>query len=377
MREKRHFGFSRETDLLYDALEETSERLQALISDLTAQKEEVAVLLRSVSEAVIAVDDRFNVRFANDNACRLFDSPYTPYTLPRLPLTGFAHDPVFQEIIAEAFRAKSRVERTLGYKSLSRDYELRAVGSPILRTRNSGETVVLLTLVDVTEEKRLARAKSEFVEAASHELRTPLTVLKGYAETLEESTEASVRKMSLDRIKSSIVRLENLTGDLLQLSYLESGKASLQYSDIDLGAIAGEILAELKPLMEEKGITASVESGPVFRSVPELVHIALYNLISNAVKYNRPGGRILIRSTGGPVRYEIEVLDSGIGIAPGLRDKVFERFYRIDKDRSRATGGTGLGLAIVKHIASALKGTVRVTDGLENGTGVVMTLPEK
>lgn len=373
---KRFFGFSPETDRLYDFLDETSDRIHTLIRDLVAQREEVRVLLQSVSEAVVAVDHRMNVMFANTNACRLFDSPYSSDTLPSMPLLGFTHHAPFEEAARECLTNKRRVERLVSFKSRTNDFELKAVCTPVFQELKSNEGIVLLTLVDLTEEKKLARAKADFVEAASHELRTPLTVLKGYAETLEEKQlEPAVRQQCYDKIKGSVIRLENLTTDLLQLSYLESGKVALKYEPLDLAKLTAEITNDLKTLVEAKKINLSVECEETISTVPELLYIALYNLVTNAIKYNKPDGRIVIRSSSTPSECIIRVLDSGIGIAPEFREKVFERFFRIDRHRSRESGGTGLGLAIVKHIVNVLKGSIRVTDGLSGGAGFVISLP--
>lgn len=373
--EKRHIGFSTETDRLYGFLDDTAGRLQALIRDLVAQREEFRALLRSVPEGVVAVDSRMNVMFANDNACRLFDSRYASDTLPVMPLTGFTHMQTFQDMAAEGLSTGKRVEGTVVVKGLAREYDLKTVCTPLAGEGRFGRGLALLTLVDLTEEKRLARAKAEFVEAASHELRTPLTVLKGYVDTLKEAPDEAMRRKSFEKISQSVARLENLTGDLLELSYLESGKVPLKYGPVDLGRLAGEILGDLETQIRDKGISVSSECSVALESVPELVYIALYNLLTNAVKYNRPNGRIEVRAALKDGSCEISVLDSGLGIPREFREKVFERFFRIDKHRSRETGGTGLGLAIVKHIASVLKGSVRAVDGLDNGAGFILTLP--
>ena len=372
---RRYFGFSRDTDRLYEFLDETSVRLRTLIRDLTAQKDEMGALLRSVAEGVVAVDRNLSVRFANDNACRLFDSPHGSFSLPALSLKDFTRDPLIEETVSGCFTGNQRTERTLSHAGRSGNYELKAVCVPLRNNRDPGRSLVIMTIVDLTEEKRLAQAKAEFVEAASHELRTPLSVLKGYVETLEGSPGPDMARLSLDRIRNSLLRLENLTSDLLQLSYLESGRVALKHDRIDVAGAAREILEELSEPIREKGLQVSVEGGEPFMSVPDLVHIALYNLLTNAVKYNKPGGRIVVKGGIAQGHYEISVMDSGIGIPAEYRERVFERFFRADRHRSRETGGTGLGLAIVKHIASVLKGSVRIIDGLDGGAGFVLTLP--
>ncbi|OGJ90263.1 MAG: hypothetical protein A2268_12340 [Candidatus Raymondbacteria bacterium RifOxyA12_full_50_37] len=376
-RQWRYRGFSLETDRLYDFIDETAVRLQTLIRDLVAQREEFRALLDSVPEGVVAVDSRFILLFANDNACRLFGSTFTSGSVPLVSLAGFTHAQEFQEIAAASLGASRRIERTVAFRGPGRVCDLKTVCTPLFQEFKSGERVVLLTFVDITEEKRLVQAKAEFVEAASHELRTPLTVLKGYVETLDESADPAFLRQCHQKIKQSVSRLENLTADLLQLSYLESGKANIIYKNMDLKQCVDEIINDLAGHIQEKGLIVSADCSCTIRSVPELAYIALYNLISNAVKYNTPGGRIIIRSATSASLCEISVIDSGVGIAYEYRDKVFERFFRVDRHRSRETGGTGLGLAIVKHIANTLKGAVRIEDGMDGGVAFVLRLPQE
>ncbi len=371
----QYYGFSLETDSLYDFMDDTSDRLRLLISDLVSQKQEVGALLKSVSEAIIAVDTKMHVLFANENACKLFDSTFTPDNLPRIPLTGFAHYAVFTDIAEQCMSEQKSIEQMVQYKNRQKDYELRVMCAPVSSGIAIDKKIALLTVVDLTEEKKLARAKAEFVEAASHELRTPLTILKGYVETLDMDTEPEMQKKALERINHSVDRLESLIHDLLQLSYLESGKVALKNVETFPEKISAEILTEVEPLLKAKNISIQIECTGSLKSVPELIYIALYNLITNAIKYNIANGQILIRGYHDNNHYILSVSDSGMGIPDKFREKVFERFFRMDKHRSRETGGTGLGLAIVKHIVNTLRGTIRVVDGIDNGSSFEINLP--
>ncbi|MBL8025131.1 MAG: hypothetical protein JNL74_01900, partial [Fibrobacteres bacterium] len=374
----QYLGFSNETDRLYDFMDDTSDRLRKLISDLVTREQEVRTLLRSVSEAVIAVDSNTNVLFANDNACKIFDSAFTSGNIPIIPLTGFAHEPKFADIVSRSFVSGQSVEEMVQYRNKNRDYELRVMSTIVKSDKNPSRSVALLTIVDITDEKRLAHAKAEFVEAASHELRTPLTILKGYVETLEIDDDPEMQKKALKKINHGVDRLEGLIHDLLQLSYLESGKATIKYSEVDSKRIVSEILSDVETMLKEKQVVAEFEcDGLIFNSVPELIYIALFNLVTNAIKYNVQGGRVLVKCLAENGNYVIGVYDSGPGIPEEYREKVFERFFRIDKHRSRETGGTGLGLAIVKHIVNTLKGTIRITDGLDGGSAFIISLPNK
>jgi len=166
------------------------------------------------------------------------------------------------------------------------------------------------------------------------------------------------------------------TGKIIVARFaLESGKVSLPSKSCDLHSTVNEILEDLAPLISEKGVTVDSNCGLEMECIPELIYIILYNLVSNAVKYNKEGGVISITCNRDEDYYQITVKDSGIGIPPEHRERVFERFYRVDKHRSRVSGGTGLGLAIVKHVVNTLNGSIQITDGIDGGAGFNIHLP--
>ncbi|MFH1761737.1 MAG: ATP-binding protein [bacterium] len=374
--ERKYLGYSPETDMLYKLLDEASDRIRKLIADLVRQREEIRALLFSVSEGVIAVNRKLNVLFANENACRIFGTIKPPGQSENVPLIGFSHHSGIREISEETFNQGGKIERSMVIHSGTSRYDVRVVSVPVYGKNSHAPELVMLTLVDLTEEKLLGRTKSDFVEAASHELKTPLTILKGYMETLEnEDMDRPTMKEFIHRINKSIVRLENITNDLLQLATLESGKAVLPVKSCNIHDTIREILEDMEPLIREKRLTIENNCRLAIECIPELIYIVLYNLLSNAVKYNSEKGVIRISCSMEGNDHIISVEDSGIGIPGEHRERVFERFYRVDKHRSRESGGTGLGLAIVKHVVNTLNGSVHIKDGINGGIGFFVHLP--
>jgi len=239
----------------------------------------------------------------------------------------------------------------------------------------------ILVFHDLTRLKQLERQREEFVANVSHELRTPLSLIKGYVETLLDGARDNpeVAERFLKIIERNSNRLDLLIQDLLTISALESGRMKLELSPVDLRALAEKVLTFLHTKAENKNVT-------LINELPELTVNAdanrldqvLANLVDNAIKYGRAEGTVIVggkKLADGAL--EIFVRDDGPGIPAEALERVFERFYRVDKARSRDQGGTGLGLAIVKHIVHAHGGEVRVESELSKGATFFFTLPEK
>ena len=231
----------------------------------------------------------------------------------------------------------------------------------------------------MTESLRLAQIRKDFVANVSHELKTPLTAIRGYAETLEDGALAKP-ELALRFVRSILEqceRLSNLLRDLLTLSRLESHPAPAREA-VDLAKSARRALEILAPQARarEVGIALSTEDGlPVVLGDGGELERLLLNLIENAVKYNRPGGEVEVRLSAEGSEVLLEVQDTGIGIPADALDRIFERFYRVDKGRSRNQGGTGLGLSIVKHAARSHGGRVEVDSRLGKGSVFRVRLP--
>lgn len=236
----------------------------------------------------------------------------------------------------------------------------------------SGTAVVLF---DITQRERAEQQRREFTANVSHELKTPLHAISGYSELLKcgIAKQEDVQSFS-EKIYSETQRLISLVEDIIHLSQLDEGGKGLSWATVDLYAVSGQIVQSLTDVAHENAITISV--GGKHNSVwgiPELIHTMIYNLCDNAIKYNRPGGSVIVRVEGNAVT----VKDTGIGIPQEHLDRIFERFYRVDKGRSKAVGGTGLGLSIVKHAAQIHNAKISVTSAAGEGTTITVTFPAK
>ncbi len=234
-------------------------------------------------------------------------------------------------------------------------------------------------VTDVTELRRLENVRRDFVANASHELRTPVTLIRGFAETLlaHEDLSEKDRRSSLEIVDRHARRLANIVKDLLDLSRLESTEAVLDLAPVDVCALADALIGDLRSDFEEKRLAVSLraEGSAMAWSNARAVEHILTNVIGNATKYTGAGGRIEIRIEEGDECVIVRVADNGIGIPERDRDRVFERFYRVDKARSRALGGTGLGLSIAKHLVQCMDGEISVESELGKGSTFRFTLP--
>ncbi len=331
------------------ALNEMSRQLEIRLRELANEKAELAGILASMTEGVLVVDSAGKIALANDTLRRQFQ------------LT----DAVTGRTVLEAFRnvALAELIAATGSRELTLlDDRVFAVTAAALRDR-AGAVVVFH---DITRLKQLENIRKEFVANVSHELRTPLSIIKGYVETLLDEQPA---QPFLETIQKHARRLEMLIDDLLSISELESQQARLNLAPVSLRHCLDEEL-----LARGAGrITIELPDTPV-RADAERLRQVFNNLLDNALKYTR--GPIRVSGRVRDNELEVCVADEGPGIAPEHLPRIFERFYRVDKARSRELGGTGLGLAIVKHIVQAHGGRVWAESELEKGSRFFFTLPK-
>ena len=218
---------------------------------------------------------------------------------------------------------------------------------------------------DITRLKKLERVRSEFLGNVSHELRTPIFAVQGMLETLLNGAleERDAARNFVERALANTERLNALLGDLIEISRIESGDMKMSFRYFNLNEFLSTITSDLRPRAGERNVTLVLQApddGLQVLGDQDRLKQVMVNLIENAIKYNRPGGEVVVSSDQAGERITISVRDSGAGIPPEHLPRVFERFYRVDKERSRDAGGTGLGLAIVKHIVEAHGGKVEV-----------------
>ncbi|EHI70274.1 two-component system histidine kinase PnpS [Streptococcus ictaluri] len=280
-------------------------------------------------------------------------------------------------LIYQAFDDKVTLKKELsGLQDTDLILEVTAV--PILTAQGSVQAVLVL-LYDLTQRRQYEQLNLDFLSNASHELRTPVTAIKGFAETIQEMPpeEVALKEEFLAIIYKESLRLEHIVEDLLTLSKLK--KPELQITEFDLSDFLKDIAQSLKPQLKEKNLQLRLLlADNIFLNTDHYVlSQLLLNLLSNAIRYTENGGEISIISQRKEKGIAISVRDTGIGISQMELDRIFERFYRVNKGRSRQSGGTGLGLAIVKELTQLLDGQVPVKSQLGKGSQFTVTLPEK
>jgi two-component system phosphate regulon sensor histidine kinase PhoR len=296
------------------------------------------------------------------------------------------------QTIMEAFRLQELAEvvERLRSEQAVHDYELELPGMDERWVQVNAAAVLdregqrhgsILVFHDLTRIKQLENTRQEFVANVSHELRTPLSLIKGFVETLLEGAkdDPEMTRRFLLTIEKHTDRLTYLIEDLLTISRLESGQIVMNLHSVELHTEVARVLDDLQSRAAEKRVAVEnlVPAGLCARADADRLQQVLFNLVENAIKYGRNDGHVRIGGQALPEsKVEVWVADDGPGIPHEARDRVFERFYRVDRARSRETGGTGLGLAIVKHIVQAHGGEVWVKSELGAGTTFFFTLPQ-
>jgi len=332
-------------------------------------------ILTGMVEGVLAVDKELHVTFCNAAfASALGAQGPVPAGMPVLRLV---RDPDFLEMLRTVVASGESMKRRMHLTGADgRSFEVQA--APLASASSAGAMAILH---DITDLERLERVRKDFVANVSHELRTPLTAIRGYAETLLDGAldDPDNRRRFVEIIQSHAIRLNNIAADLLTLSELESGRPPVEPGRISVLATLEAAMRTVESEAEMRHVRlgwGTVEDVQVMGNRIKLEQ-AFVNLLDNAVKFNRPEGEVWVealRTSGG--RVAITVADSGIGIPSEDLPRIFERFYRVDKARSRAVGGTGLGLSIVKHVIEQMQGTLAVESELGKGSRFTVTLPQ-
>jgi two-component system phosphate regulon sensor histidine kinase PhoR len=350
------------------ALDRTARRLEENFAAVRESRSELEALLNSMTDGVIAVSPDMKVRWANHAIAGIVRQPVRIGA----SVVEVLRHPDFLATLTAALESKHRESTIATSLSGRRSFSINAEPLP--------DGGVVSVLHDISEVERVEKTRRDFIANVSHELRTPLTSICGYAETLIESDgllNDSAREF-LQVIRRNADRMGRLTEDLLVLARVESGEEKL-----DLRAYpARQLLAESASSMQENARSADVEIS--VEDIPDwsvlcdsyAVHQVFGNLISNAIRYAASGKKIIIGAQEQPGGIEFFVRDFGPGIASEHLPRIFERFYRVDKARSRESGGTGLGLAIVKHIVLNHGGAVRVESSVGHGTTFFFLLPK-
>jgi two-component system phosphate regulon sensor histidine kinase PhoR len=364
-----------ELEEMANAMNRMASRLADTIGQLDAGKARLETLLANLDDGVIVIAADRSVRLMNREAGKIFDASETMGA-------GRPYPEVIRHPQALAFidgwtKGEEPNPRDVSIMTRQGSRTVRCSGTTV-RYLGESNADVLLTLQDVTEERRLSQIKSDFVSNASHELRTPLTNIRGYLEAIQDAVrEGTPPAPSFVAVAhANALRMERLIDDLLELSRAESAGVPLEREEVPLQIFLSRVAEFYRLPAERVGKTVEVVAGEgTLRADVRKLALAMSNLVDNAIKYGKEGGRVTVSGKIEPSECTLEVKDDGPGIPPEDIPRIFERFYRVDKGRSRELGGTGLGLSIVKHIVESHGGTLRVESRIGIGTRFTIRIP--
>ena len=370
---RRTVGIQAELARARKAMSESEQRFRDAEFQARAQ---LQTLFNSMVEGVMLVDPAGRVQLVNQSLEHQFN---LTLDVRGLTVLEALRRPALAALIEQLKNAKEDVnaEIELDYP-LPRSLEVNAAS---ILDRQGHPQGSILVFHDLTRIRQLENTRREFVANVSHELRTPLSLIKGYAETLLGGAlnDPTVASRFLQKIELHSNRLHTLIEDLLNISKLESGQVSLKLDTVDLGEFSTRQVEELQGRATEKSITIinEIPFGLHAQADLDRMQQVFFNLLDNAIKYGRKGGRITLNGHATPDdKVELCVSDDGPGIPREAQERIFERFFRVDKARSRDTGGTGLGLSIVKHIVQSHGGEVWVESEPGRGASFFFTLPK-
>ncbi len=368
---------STEHSELAETFNAMSDRLASTFRLLEHDHEQLREILSGMVEGVIAIDDRRRVLFANERAGQLLE--FDPRKAVNEQLCDVTRLAVFHTVVehgltaAEPHREEFVVPGSGG----------RHLAVYVSRFPGHGTPGAVVVIDDTTDVRQAERMRQDFVANASHELKTPLAVIKSSVEALIDGAAEDPDMCSafLEQVAREADRLADLIKDMLSLAKIESGSLGLEPRAVVLDRAITDCVERHHPRAETKTLTM-VEKPPLDAPAsvaawadPDALRQVMDNLVDNAIKYTPNGGRITVRWTAAADTVSFEVEDTGVGISDADVNRVFERFYRVDKARGRAEGSTGLGLSIVKHLVQAMRGQVRVNSKFGKGTTFRVTLP--
>ncbi len=340
-------------------------KVKTLFDEVNLKKKELEGILSAIEEGVIALDKDGRILFANSSFTSI---------VKNINVEG-KH---YWEVIRDSNLKKLVDQNRISGENTSIELDLEGKTFQCSITYLKSKEEVILTLYDITELTNVEKIKRDFIHNASHELRTPLTSIKGFIETMEEDLEGD-KKRYLDIIHKNVDRLIYIVRDLLLMAELEEKAMSLEYEEIDVAELVNRLLLGFEQALSEKKLQLSVdipEGLPKIKGDTFKLEQLFINLIDNAIKYTEKGSIAISCSDEGSV-INCNLKDTGIGMAEEYLSRIFERFYVVDKSRSRKFGGTGLGLSIVKHIVKLHNGDISVQSAIGQGTTIIVKLPKQ
>ncbi len=345
------------------------QQLKMQKAELNQKQEEFDTATGYMNEGIILLSKNGAVLSINKAATKLLG--ISQYCVGK-DLLLFNNSFEIQELLRIAGAGK-RAEKIIPIEE--RDYQFNA--SPIINE----DTVsgIALIIFDITDKEKAEEARREFTANVSHELKTPLQNISGSAELLAGGlVKAEDVPRFAEQIFGESKRMITLVEDIIKLSHLDEGAEDMQRQSVDLYELADLTVRNLTPVAEAAGVTLSLSGEKaIMEGIPQLLSGIMYNLCDNAVKYNRVGGSVNVDVKSTDEDVILTIKDTGIGIPPEAQDRIFERFYRVDKSRSKSVGGTGLGLSIVKHSVKLHKGEIELRSVMDKGTTMIITLPKE
>ncbi|HKE02453.1 MAG TPA: ATP-binding protein [Blastocatellia bacterium] len=373
------YVFRQQVSLLNEQ-EQINRRLQEALGKSELDENLLRSIVASVAEGLVITGRDSNVLIINDAARELLNVGHRPV----IRLTNLSRDPqlhkVFARVLATGERAEARIE-TRSSEAGSQNRRILRLHAAPLRLSDSQVDGVVCAFSDDTKLEMLERVRQEFLSNVSHELRTPLAAITAYAETLldggVDDPDNSLR--FLHTIQRNAERMKALVNDISELSAIESGAVRLEIERLPLRQVINDVFNGLSHRASKHGVTLhnQVDEDFYVNADRRRLDQILINLVDNAIKFNHPGGAVTVLAEAAEDGQTIKVRDTGPGIPPDHLPRVFERFYRVDKARSREAGGTGLGLAIVKHLALAHGGEAHVTSEVGVGSEFAIKLPQR
>lgn len=349
-----------------------NKKISDTITSLNKEKRKTSFLLDHMNQGLAVLDHEKSIMLVNAKLAELFS----------FSRTNIGNHYSFLIRDSRIRRAVEAVYQNQSTKTVVADIDDRffSVVVSYLESDWSDDDVVLLSFSDITMMKRIEKVKRDFFVNASHELKSPLTSIMGAAELIDRKMvkdKQSVEDLAR-RILQESNRMNRLVMDMLNLSKYEEHDLPESETDVSVKTVANDVLDTLMPLAEKQAISLHFQAEAVtYHAKKEDLRQLIKNLVENAIQYNEQGGHVWVSLSGEDDHVTIEVADDGIGIPKNDRNRIFERFYRVDKARSKKTGGTGLGLSIVKHIVLSYHGKIDLSSEEGQGTSIIVSLPKK
>ena len=352
---------------LLHRMDKQNHKIQAQMDELQRRQAEFDDITARMDEGLVLFSGKGMILFANHAARALF-----PHDSAERSYLTLCRDANYIQVVEQALDgngAHGKLERN------GRIYELTASSVE----ENSVWHAAVLLIVDITERERAEQQRQEFTANVSHELKTPLTSIMGYAEIIAGGI-AKPEDVApfAGKIRTEAQRLLALIEDIIHLSRLDEGGETVSFEPVELSALCDTVRDRLQSKAAGKGIALRIEGEPAAVSGQRrTLEQMIFNLTDNAINYNKPQGSVTLTTGTENGRPFVQVSDTGIGIAPADQQRVFERFYRVDKSHSKMTGGTGLGLSIVKHGAALHHAEVELKSALGEGTCITLRFPKE